>query len=858
MQVMRTAGKTYARRAIALSLALGAAAMPAPCGAQGQPGVEPATAATAQSQDDRELQNLQRAEAILDAAREGGLLSVALRPDLKRGEVEQALAWINQCLAVHRDSAEALRYLAVAEWTLALMDDGDTGGPKLSAALTSRALPPAQRSVELEPGDWRNHLCQARILLDCGDAPGALAAIRKALVLDPRPQHYVDAITALTAKAAEPREVDALWSELLTRFPDDPVTLRANGDRLFAQESYSAAEEAYARAAQLAPDDPDLPRLIGDCRMARGDYAGAATFYERSLRTAYDPAVVANLAGAYAQANRRTAAVVLFDNYVAKHPDDASLAEEYGDVLCRLGEYEPALAQLERAQQLAPADASVCYHAAQCLRLLKRPADALAKLDLAIALEPQPEYYAEAAGCSLDLGDQAKAERFCRDGLAQFPSDASLLLWLAGLLREHGRALELLPAMLTAAAEPTSGDPWTRVRLYSRAAEIALAAGDTAQAERAYRAAIALAKPDASVYASLGSLLISQRRDADLLKLVQDARGALPTGGYRSFMDALAAAWSKSGDVTRARAFCEQLIALDPRDPAPYLSLAQVENAAGNAAQALAALKRGLNDAGDDYVARLLEVQITSKASGPAAALPLAEALLSHPSLDEAGVALCCDLYARLGDSAKREATARRGLTRLPQSASLLSHLAQALLAQGKLQALAAALESPEYGNADYPERGEMLGLAYLDLGNYVKAVGFFSAALKRTPDSPALLAELGEAQYFQGDNAGARGSLAAALRLDAASVPAHLWLGFVLIEQGDLTGANTAFSFVEKAVAAETSQLAWAALGQGRLAALAGELDSARIAFDQAAAFGLSDLRFTSALAEARRQAGL
>ena len=56
----------------------------------------------------------------------------------------------------------------------------------------------------------------------------------------------------------------------------------------------------------------------------------------------------------------------------------------------------------------------------------------------------------------------------------------------------------------------------------------------------------------------------------------------------------------------------------------------------------------------------------------------------------------------------------------------------------------------------------------------------------------------------------------------------------------------------------AEISQLAWAALGQGRLAALAGELDSARIAFDQAAAFGLSDLRFTSALAEARRQAGL
>jgi len=832
--------------------------MPAPCSAQGKPGVERATAAPAQSQGDRELQNLQRAEAILDAAREGGLLSDALRPDLKRGEVAQALTWVNQCLTAHPDSAEALRYLAIAEWTLAVMDAGDSGGPKLSAELTSRALPPAQRAIELEPGDSRNHLCQARILLDCGDAPGALAAIRKALVLDPRPELYVDAITALSAKAAEPREVDALWSELLTRFPDDPVTLRANGDRLSSNGSYQAAEESYARAAKLAPGDPALSRLIGDCRMAQRDYAGAATFYERSLSRAYDPAVLFKLAGAYAQAGRRTAAVALFDNYVAKHPDDARLADEYGLLLYDILDPERALAQLERAQQLAPADPSAFYHASLCLRLLDRTGDALAKLDQAIALGPQLEYYQDAARCCFNLGDKARQERYCRDGLARFPNDASLLLWLAGLLKEQGRAVELLPTMLSAAAEPGSGQLWTRVMLYVSAAEIALAAGDTAQAERAYRAAIVLDTKDSSVFAALGSLLISQRHDADLFKLVQDARGALSAGGYRAFMNSLAAAWSKSGDVTRARAFFEQLIALDPRDPAPYTSLAQVENAAGNAAQALAALRRGLNDAGDDYAARLLEVQITSQASGPTAALPLAEALLGHPSLDEAGIALCCDLYARLNDSAKREATARRGLAWLPQSASLLSHLAQALVAQGKLQALAAALESPEYAYADYPQRGEMLGQAYLGLGNYVKAVGFFSAALKRTPDSPALLAELGEAQYFQGDSAGARAALSAALRLDAASVPAHLWLGFVLIEQGDSSGANAAFAFVEKAVSAETSHLAWAALGQGRLAALAGELDAARIAFDQAAAFDLSDLRFTSALAEARRQAGL
>ncbi len=713
----------------------------------------------------------------------------------------------------------------------------------------SAALADLEHAQQAAPQDPRVPDLWAEVLLAGGDNVGAIAQRRRAAQLEPTARRYLDLLALLAAEPTRAAELGQTWADFLAAFPDHPEALLADGDRLYAAGSFEAAAQAFARGAAAAPQDPRFPAREGDCRYSLGEFQAAAALYERSLALGFDAQVTANLAGALVAVGRIEDAEQLWQDSIADHPDDAELAMQYGLALTDDEQYEAALNQFQRGQWLAPHSDAFFNRAGLCLFRLGRTAEAVDQAEQALRLRPDPLYYLNAASGYETLDQPEEARRTYRAGLAQFPQSIELLSAYAELLERQGDrpgAIETWRAI--AELEPSA-------EVYAQLGALARGAGDLSQAETSYLRALDLAPDAAWLHAEYALLLAEQWRADALLYELENAHQRLSPQDFDWVVDELAAWWMDSGEYQRGVQVMESVIRLDPRRPTAYNGLAMLQQLQGESATALATVKRGLNDAGDNYLGRYLEVMLTSLLYGGEAALTLAPALLTHPQADADAYLLYLDLLGAGTDYARQIDIARRGLEFDPGSVELLAYLATALYSSGQTAEVVKLLTDRRYVRLDFAARDELLGLSYLDEGNYVRAAGHLTSAAQADALNAGLWAALGEAQYLAGQLEEARSALVRALALDPDDPRPQIWLGFVLLDQGDLNGAAASLDAAAEAEYASVEVTAWLALGRARLAIGRGDLAGATLLLDEAAGYQLAMPRFSERLAAARAE---
>ena len=81
-------------------------------------------------------------------------------------------------------------------------------------------------------------------------------------------------------------------------------------------------------------------------------------------------------------------------------------------------------------------------------------------------------------------------------------------------------------------------------------------------------------------------------------------------------------------------------------------------------------------------------------------------------------------------------------------------------------------------------------GVALFGVGQYDEAIKLYESALRLNPNNPNIYANLGTAYYQKGEYDQAVEYERKGANLDRLSVPFHLTLGLMQIEQGDLRGA--------------------------------------------------------------------
>ena len=303
------------------------------------------------------------------------------------------------------------------------------------------------------------------------------------------------------------------------------------------------AREAVQRASELAPDMPEV-------RIARA-------YYQYWVEKNYDAAL-----DEFAFAESRL-------------PDHYEIHEGKGYLLRRRGEWEEAVANLERAFRLNPRAADLAAEIADTHSWKRDYDEALRWSGQSIALDPEQvwAYYTEALALLLRDGDPAAA----RATLERMPpSDSTLWVWTWVWLELLEERPDLAMARL-----PVDGEPWVQgwdgvqpvALLRAQAEELA---GDPAAARASYRQAEALlvedleaAPDDSRLVAALALAYAGLGRSEEAIRQAQRAVELLPVEkdaiSGTNHLIVLAHIYTRAGRLQQAIELLEGLLA----QPAP-------------------------------------------------------------------------------------------------------------------------------------------------------------------------------------------------------------------------------------------------------------------------------------------------
>jgi len=147
-------------------------------------------------------------------------------------------------------------------------------------------------------------------------------------------------------------------------------------------------------------------------KAARGDLEGAATLLREVLQAEPDSlAATVNLGAVYYSLGRHTPAIEQFEHALRLKPDDPTVWLDLGAAHNALGHLDRAIEALRRALELSPEHPEAHYNLAVAFLKQKRPVEALAELELELAVNPGNHRARKAAA-------RLKAELLAQEGTA--------------------------------------------------------------------------------------------------------------------------------------------------------------------------------------------------------------------------------------------------------------------------------------------------------------------------------------------------------------------------------------------------------------------------------------------------------
>jgi tetratricopeptide (TPR) repeat protein len=653
----------------------------------------------------------------------------------------------------------------------------------------------------------------------------------------------------------------ALWEKHVALHGDDGRVRQGYGNALFNAGRFAEALEQYRRAKQYGADNADLHNQSGLALLETGKPAEAAAEFQAAAALDGQAVYFSNAGYALGLAGQWSEAEAVYRSALDKFPGDADLTSGLGEALAAQGRSSQAASEVLAAAETADATAGPVGTGVS-LSAVGTPVRASAQ-------EPTVEEVASVtAEPDLQPGEVVLEDSVAIDQESgkSDSEDESVANYEAEPLKQAAPTTDSLTAVPTAdaltgvptetlpvPAPETTTDLATQARLYTEAARHAADAGNIEQALDAYRRSFA-AQPDLDVAADLALLLARQNRGTQLVEFVAEVKAALGPPAADKLVDRLGRHYLEGKDFAGGMALMQRLIEADPAGAVAYNQLALLQAAQRDPHSALATVKRGLNDAGDNYIGRYLEASFTAAVSGPTAALPLARDVTLLPEAERNGYMLYLKLLEQHGNYSEASSVSKTAFEKNPTNPQLLGYYARALYFSGDPAAAVALLEDPAKAKLDYPARYEILGQSYLDLGNYAKAEGYLTKALALRPDEPELLAALGQAQLFLWQSNEARTTLGRALNIEPTLASARLWQGWLQARADDSAAARVNFDAVEADPLSDKEELAWSALGRAVAALNEGDRESAKVQADKAAAFNVQSDAFYAELDAVRK----
>jgi Flp pilus assembly protein TadD len=258
------------------------------------------------------------------------------------------------------------------------------------------ALTLSRIATMMEPEDPTGWLLTSELLARAEKYEGALKAVRH--VPDDSPSAAVARAQEAAILARLNRTPEAL--SLLEKAAHAPEAGSDDwaryGDALQAMSRFNDAAEAFRKAIALDPggaSDWRLHFLLGSSLEQAGNWQAAEPELRTALKLAPEEATVLNYLG-YALLDRGLAPVEsrkLIEKAHALQPQDGFITDSLGWAQYRSGEYQAAVATLERAIADIPDDPVVSEHLGDAYWKVGRHLEARYRWKAAMLAEPKPE-----------------------------------------------------------------------------------------------------------------------------------------------------------------------------------------------------------------------------------------------------------------------------------------------------------------------------------------------------------------------------------------------------------------------------------------------------------------------------------
>ena len=705
--------------------------------------------------------------------------------------------------------------------------------------------------LEFEPDNREAARNLARLLAvqQPGSGGEGEEQLRNVLRTDPTPAAYLDLLEIVGSDPLRRQEYENLYNDMLARFRNQSPVVLHYARRLLEQEKYSAALEQFQRGEGIDPANHEYALGIGDCFRSMGGYQDAQPAYERALRLSYDPRAVAGLARSLDKAGQGAQAERLFRDQLNERPRDSELVMQHGLFLFERSQYTEALEQYDYGQQLDPGNEQFINRAALCLFMLNQIPEAIERLKKAINVNPRPLFYRNLAIAYEEDAETELAEQYYLEGIELFPGDARLLESYSEFLEQQGRSDDALEVLSRSAQQTEDTD------ILMDLATLAQSAGNSELARSTYERAIALDPFDLVINERFATFLSMEADNNALRSLLEDATGLLSPEDYDELIGTMTGFWIEQRKVDDGMLLLAQLIEMHPAIARLYNSLALMQHLGSDNETALTTVKRGQRYAGESFLGLYLEALISWRHIGVEEALPLGAKLIEHPEADAKSWLLYLDMLANAKQRGEEARVAALGLRRFFGNEKMYEHLVTATRELGDIRELIRVLEDPQYVRIRHEQRPLLLGRSYIAVGNYVKALASLQPVIEEDGFNEEALQLMGEACFMEGRREEAREHLTTALAINPELAGASVWLGWVLLEDRDLAGAQQSFSAAEKSPTLNQVQLAWTRLGQAAVAIRRGERLEAQGLLKQAEALGKDDPSFLSYLPNVRSE---
>jgi len=628
------------------------------------------------------------------------------------------------------------RYLALAP--------GDARAARVAAAAALHEREPARAIGFLEPfaakpgADAQTLTLLGNAYMASGKPELALQQFDKAAAIDPNNPTIQTRMAISEIGVGQGAQGLAALEKVFDTEAGAPV---AGPTLVLAQLRASQPDKAAQVAAALVKRDPGNAlylTLSGMVKAAQKDVPGAETAFRAALAQNANFAPARNdLATLYVSAGRVEDAKKLYQEALAKKPDDESALLGLAGIAITQKAWPEAIDAINRARTAAPNDPAPGLALVRVYELQQDWNDAKAVAGALNAQFPSDLNVLEAqAQAQLGAGDSDGAMASYKRAHELAPDSNPLLSRYLSLLTSAGYYREAV-SVLNDAIVRDPRNPALKADLVRATAEL-----DGVDAAVSKANLYAKDDPGSAVFPLVASQVYQNAgRWDEATVLLEKALAARPTDATLTV--ALARLYIRTGHFGKAEAVLTSRLKADPKDATANTALGALYLATGRTADARKVYAGLLAQKPNDVTGLLglADVAIAEKKWADAADR-IKQAAAAAPQ-DTAPQVKLVNFYILRQDWKDATATAAELAAKFPNNIDILDAQARAQIGAGDLQSAAATYQRA-YQLA--PNSSDILTryvAALNDAKKYVEAQSVLQAALSRAPQNPAIKAEL-------------------------------------------------------------------------------------------------------------------